>query len=124
METMFTKILMATAMPEGIILAGVFVLVLVAIFMWVASRYKKCPSDKVLVVYGSVGKNKDGSSKSAKCIHGGAQFIWPIFQSYQFLDLTPISIQVDLRNALSRQNIRIDVPSTFTVGISTEQGVM
>lgn len=35
-----------------------------------------------------------------------------------------MSLQVDLVNALSRQNIRVDVPSRFTVGISTEQGVM
>ena len=59
-----------------------------------------------------------------KCIHGGAGFIWPVIQAYEFLDLTPISISVDLKSALSRQNIRIDVPSSFTVGISTEPGVM
>jgi flotillin len=40
------------------------------------------------------------------------------------LDLTPISINVDLRNALSKQNIRVNVPSRFTVGISVEPGVM
>ena len=77
-----------------------------------------------MVVYGSIGKNKDGTNRSAKCIHGGAEFVVPVFQSYSFLDLTPISIQVDLKNALSKQNIRIDVPSRFTVGISTEPGVM
>ncbi len=62
--------------------------------------------------------------RSARCIHGGAAFIWPIIQDYAFLDLTPISIEVGLTNALSRQNIRVDVPSRFTVGISTEEGVM
>ena len=77
-----------------------------------------------MVIYGKVGKNADGSARSSKCIHGGAAFVWPVIQSYQYLDLTPISIAVDLRSALSRQNIRIDVPSIFTVGISTEQGVM
>jgi len=77
-----------------------------------------------MVIYGKVGKNTDGSSKSAQCIHGGAKFIIPILQAYQFLDLTPISLSVDLKSALSRQNIRIDVPSRFTVGISTETGIM
>ena len=100
------------------------VLILVSFLAWICSRYKKCPSDKIMVVYGSIGKNKDGTNRSAKCIHGGAEFVWPVFQSYAYLDLTPISIQVDLKNALSRQNIRIDVPSRFTVGISTEVGVM
>ena len=109
---------------EVIFLVVAVVLVLVAFLAWVCSRYKKCPSDKIMVVYGSIGKNKDGTNRSAKCIHGGAEFVIPVFQSYAYLDLTPISIQVDLTNALSRQNIRVDVPSRFTVGISTEPGVM
>lgn len=107
-----------------VMLVSAIVLVVVSFLVWVCSRYKKCPSDKIMVVYGSIGKNKDGTNRSAKCIHGGAEFVLPVFQSYAFLDLTPISIQVDLTNALSRQNIRIDVPSRFTVGISTEAGVM
>ncbi len=107
-----------------ILLVCAVVLVLLSFVIWVCSRYKKCPSDKIMVVYGSIGKNRDGTNRSAKCIHGGAEFVIPVFQSYAFLDLTPISIQVDLKNALSRQNIRIDVPSRFTVGISTEPGVM
>ena len=110
--------------PVTVILICAIALVVVSFFVWVCSRYKKCPSDKIMVIYGSIGKNKDGTNRSAKCIHGGAEFVIPVFQSYAYLDLTPISIQVDLKNALSRQNIRIDVPSRFTVGISTEPGVM
>lgn len=106
------------------ILITVVVLLILFTFLFFISRYRKCPSDKIMVIYGNVGSARDGSALSAKCIHGGAAFIWPVFQSYQYLDLTPMSISVDLKNALSRQNIRIDVPSRFTVGISTEQGVM
>ena len=105
----------------------IFIAVAVVIFALVvvfASRYKKCPSDKIMVIYGKVGTNRDGTQRSAKCIHGGAAFIVPIVQSYDYLDLTPLSIPVDLTNALSHQNIRVDVPSRFTVGISTEVGVM
>ena len=108
----------------GIALTCVIVLIVFSLLIFLVKRYKKCPSDKVMVIYGKVGSNKDGSSRSAKCIHGGAAFIWPVIQSYEFLDLTPLSIPVDLENALSRQNIRINVPSRFTVGISTEPGVM
>jgi len=82
-------------------------------------RYKRCPSDRILVVYGKVG-----GGNSARCIHGGAAFIWPVIQDYQFLDLTPISIEVSLVNALSKQNIRVNVPSRFTIGVSTEPGIM
>lgn len=106
----------------GLVVAIVAVILL--IICLIVSRYKKCPSDKIMVIYGQVGSTKEGQNRSAKCIHGGASFVWPFFQAYQFLDLTPISISVDLRNALSRQNIRIDVPSRFTVGISTEVGIM
>ena len=106
------------------ILIVVAVLILFMLVLLIATRIKRCPSDKIMVVYGKVSKAKDGTHRSAKCVHGGTEFIVPLFQSYAFLDLTPISISVDLKSALSRQNIRIDVPSIFTVGISTEQGVM
>ena len=100
------------------------VLIIVAVvfvtFTAILARYKRCPSDKILVIYGKTGKNKQGGVSSARCIHGGASFIWPVFQSYAFLDLTPISIECNLTNALSKQNIRVDVPCRFTVGISTE----
>jgi flotillin len=102
----------------------IVVVVLFVILLGLLSRYRKCPSDKVLVIYGKVGTDKSGQSRSAKCIHGGAAFIVPVLQSYQYMDLTPISIIVDLKNALSKQNIRVDVPSRFTVGISTEPGIM
>jgi len=109
---------------EVICLLVVIALLAFTLFLIFLSRYRKCPSDRIMVIYGKVGKNADGSARSSKCIHGGAAFVWPIIQSYQYLDLTPLSISVDLKSALSRQNIRIDVPSIFTVGISTEPGIM
>ncbi|NER17125.1 flotillin family protein [Spongiivirga citrea] len=100
----------------GIAFAVLFFFIIIITFI---RRYKRCPSDRILVVYGKVG-----SGNSAKCIHGGAAFIWPVIQNYEFLDLTPISIEVGLQNALSKQNIRVNVPSRFTIGISTEPGIM
>ena len=97
----------------------IIVVVLFITFAAILKRYKRCPSDKILVIFGKTGRNS-----SAKCIHGGASFIWPVFQSYAFLDLTPISIECNLTNALSKQNIRVDVPCRFTVGISTEADSM
>ncbi len=120
---MFNSLLSVGA-TIGIILGIVVVLVLVMIILVVLVRYKKCPSDKIMVIYGKISANKDGSYRSAKCIHGGAALVMPFVQSYTFLDLTPLSISVDLKSALSKQNIRIDVPSIFTVGISTDPAVM
>ena len=102
-----------------LILILIIVAVIIVTLAVILSRYKRCPSDKILVIYG-----KTGRKSSAKCIHGGASFIWPVFQSYAFLDLTPISIECNLTNALSKQNIRVDVPCRFTVGISTETDSM
>ena len=83
------------------------------------SRYQKCPSDRILVIYGKTGKGQ-----SSKCLHGGAAFVWPVIQAFEYLDLTPIPIDIPLEGALSKQNIRVNTPSTFTVGISTDPSVM
>jgi len=97
-----------------LIIVVVAVVVFVITVSALVSRYKRCPSDKILVVYGKTG------GTSARCIHGGGAFIWPVIQDYGDLDLTPISIEANLTNALSRQNIRVDVPCRFTIAISTE----
>jgi flotillin len=111
-------------MGIGLQITLIIVVILFVVVVALASRYRRCPSDKILVVYGSVGKGKEGSIRSAHCIHGGARLVWPVIQAYQYLDLTPMSIEVNLTNALSKQNIRVDVPSRFTVAISTEPGIM
>lgn len=106
-------------MTESIIfLVGGLIFLLFLMLIFFISRYKRCPSDKILVIYGRT------NSGSAKCLAGGAAFVWPVIQAYEYLDLTPISIDVDLRGALSKQNIRVNVPSRFTVGISNEEGTM
>ena len=117
-------ILAASIPPSALMGVVVGIVLLFSLILVFLSRFRRCPSDKIMVIYGKVGQNKDGTARSAKCIHGGAAFIVPVIQSYEYLDLTPISLSVDLKSALSRQNIRIDVPSRFTVGISTEPGIM
>ncbi|WP_245741034.1 flotillin family protein [Akkermansia glycaniphila] len=95
----------------AIVILALFIIGTVA---WLFSRYRMCPSDKVLIVYGKVG-----AGQPARCFHGGATFVMPILQSYAYLELNPINIDVPLKGALSSQNIRVDVPSSFIVGIST-----
>ena len=83
------------------------------------SRYQKCPSDRILIIYGATS-----GGKSSRCVHGGATFVWPVIQAFEYLDLTPIPIDIPLKGALSKESIRVNAPSTFTVGISTDPGVM
>ncbi len=86
---------------------------------FLAKLYRRCPSNKVLVVYGRVGLNK-----TAQCYHGGGRCVWPLIQGCAFLDLTPRTIHIPLKGALSHQNIRVNVPSTFTVAIGVTPEVM
>ncbi len=103
----------------SIFLPALLIIVLfVLLLLFFISRYKRCPSDQVLVIYGNTGKG------SARCIHGGAAFIIPVLQDYQYMDLSPINIDVNLENALSKQNIRVNVPSRFTIAISNHEGTM
>ena len=101
------------------ILVVVVVVSLLGLVIFAAQRYKRCPSNRVLVIYGKVS-----SGQSATCIHGGGRFVLPIIQDYAFLSLEPIQIEVPLQDALSMENIRVNVPSVFTVAIGVEPGVM
>lgn len=106
---------LSTVLTPGIVLGVIIFVTVVAI----ARLYKRCPSDRILVIYGKIGGNR-----SSRCIHGGGALIIPLVQDYSFLRLTPMTISIPLQNALSFQNIRINVPSTFTVGVSTDPVVM
>lgn len=101
----------------GLMISGA--LVLIAILSFIANQYKRCPSNKIIVVYG-----KTGGTKTAKCVHGGGTFIIPLIQDFGVLSLEPMTTDIDLKGALSKGNIRVAVPSTFTFGISTDPSIM
>ena len=94
-------------------------LILLAVFIFIANQYKRCPSNKIIVVYG-----KTSGEKTAKCVHGGGTFIIPLIQDFGVLSLEPMTTDIDLKGALSKGNIRVAVPSTFTFGISTDPKIM
>ena len=101
---------------------GIVVAIVVMAFMFIillARQYKRCPSNRVLVIYGRTGKGK-----AATTVHGGAAFVVPLIQDYAYMSLEPIQIEIPLRGALSIENIRVNVPSVFTVAVSTEPAVM
>ncbi|MDX1681551.1 MAG: SPFH domain-containing protein, partial [Phycisphaeraceae bacterium] len=101
------------------VLIAIVMAIFISLLLFVVKRYKRCPSNRILVVYGKVG-----GSRSARALHGGGTFVYPIIQDYAFLSLEPITIEIELTSALSKKNIRVAVPSTFTIGISTEPDVM
>jgi flotillin len=101
----------------GLIGAALIILLFVAVF--IVKQYKRCPSNRILVIYGKVA-----GQKAAKCLHGGGTFVVPLIQDYAFLLLDPMVIDIPLSGALSQNNIRVNVPATFTVGISTDPVLM
>ncbi len=116
---------LAASFPGGsVLLIVVALFIIFTVTLAILSRLKKCPSDRVMVIFGSVWFRGDKGQHAARCLHGGTAFIWPIIQDYGFLSLRPIQLEVNLRNALCKQNIRINVPSVFTVGISTDEALM
>ncbi len=101
-----------------IISVAVALFVLLFVVLFLASRYRRCPSNRILVIWGT------GSKQSAQCYHGGGKFVWPVIQDYAYMSLEPLVIEIPLEGALSLNNIRVNVPSTFTVGISKDPVLM
>ena len=121
MADLNSYMLLQADIGDSLMLIGIIAAVVIGggtLLYW-ASRYKKCPSNEILVVYGYIR-----GEKSAKTFHGGGSFIWPVIQSYQYMSLEPMQLKVDLRGALAANNIRINVPSTFTVALDTEPAMM
>src|SRR5262245_55266639 len=110
-----------SAVPvEFIVMIVLGVLVVFSMVMLLITRYKRCPSNRVLVIYGKW----TGSSTGTRCIHGGARLVLPLVQDYAYLSLEPMQIEIPLKGALSMENIRVNVPSVFTVAVGTDTATM
>jgi flotillin len=108
------------AFSAGPFMLVVSIVLLIAFFLAIlVKQYKRCPSNRILVVYGKVA-----GTRAARCIHGGGTFVVPLLQSYSYLTLEPTTIDIELKSALSKKNIRVNVPSTFTIGVSTDPDIM
>jgi flotillin len=105
--------------PWVAVIAVAATLLFLSFFLLLVQRYKRCPSNRIMVIYGKVG-----GGQAAKCIQGGAAFVWPLIQDHSFLSLEPIQIEIPLKGALSAENIRVSVPSVFTVAIGTDGETM
>jgi flotillin len=108
--------------PDELIpIRGVVALVVIlsGFALMIATRYKRCPSNRILVIYG-----KTSAGQSSRPLHGGGTFVWPLIQAFDFLELDPLQIEIPLEGALSSENIRVSVPSVFTVAIGTDEETM
>ena len=101
-------------LPWPVLIALAIVVVLSGFFLVLSRRYKRCPSNRILVIYG-----RTGAGQSSSCMHGGGAFVWPLIQNFDYLSLDPLQIEIPLEGALSSENIRVNVPSVFTVAVGT-----
>src|SRR5499427_3585627 len=109
----------AEPFPYWVMIPVAVALVFFSILLMLMKRYRRCRSDQVLVIFGKVG-----GGNTSRCIHGGAAFVWPLIQDHAYLSLEPIQIEVPLKGALSAENIRVNVPSVFTVAVGTDVETM
>src|SRR5260370_16953141 len=113
--------LFAAEVPRELLTAiGLAGLVFFTLTMTLVTRYRRCTSNRILIIFGKM----TGSPTGTRCLHGGARLVLPLVQDYAFLSLEPIQIEIPLKGALSMENIRVNVPSVFTVAIGTDQETM
>jgi len=103
----------------GAIAVVLMLWLLFSVVMLFVKFYKRCPSNRILVIYGKTGKGE-----AATCIAGGARLVMPLIQDYAWLSLEPIQIEILLRRALSIEDIRVNVAGVFTVAIGTTPETM
>jgi flotillin len=108
-------ILANTILPMVIFLAlpAIIVFCLIVFF---TQRFTRCPSNRVLVIYGKVA---DG--KPAQCLHGGATMVWPVIQDYDYLSLEPIAVEVRIDDAVAHDRSRLTVTANYVVAIGTDE---
>lgn len=121
---------MTTYYILGLVALGV--LILIASIAFLISRYRRCPSDQILVVFGKAGKTtikneKTGKNEQvilpSKVIHGGGTFVWPVIQDYKVMSLAPLQIQETI-DGRSKENINVHIPITLTTSIGTSEVLM
>src|SRR5215213_2878456 len=116
---LFAQVIQSETLMWLAILGGLVAIVFFTMVILLKANYKRCSSNQVLVIFGKTSKGQ-----AAKTVHGGAAFVWPLIQDYSYLSLEPIQIEIPLRGALSMENIRVNVPSVFTVAVGTQPDVM
>ena len=84
----------ASAVGGGeVIMILIITFILLAILIGLFSRYKKCPSDRIMVIYGKCLSGGAKGQHASRCIHGGAAFIIPIISIAAFTGMGLLSMK-------------------------------
>lgn len=104
-------------MNIGILVCAIIALVVLSA-IFVLSRYRKAKPNEILIKYGKIRGNK-----AAQVVRGNGAFIWPIINGYEVMTLKPIQLNLDFKEAISKENIRVDIPCNIVVGVSSDYDV-
>ncbi len=97
--------------------------VLLFVYFFVKSRYKKAGPDEALIVYGRgklFGKkavDEEGQSEGFRIIHGGGTFIWPGWEAFERISLKMMTLEINLPHVYTEQGIPINVKAVAQVKI-------
>ena len=98
---------------DKIIPIAILVLFIILTASWLFSRYRMCPPDKILIVFGKVG-----TGQPAKCYHGGSTFVLPVISAAR--------LRISSRERPSRRAAafcmisgRVEMPTMKEEGTST-----
>ena len=111
----------AQTQPPAEMLVLIAVLATAFVGAWVvmlATRFKRCPSNKLLVVYGQ------GVPDGLQVQHGGARLVWPLIQGYAFLSLEPLTVELPTAAVFTRESIRATIRGNFGMAIGTAPALM
>ena len=98
-----------------------FIVVLVFFVILQAKQYKRCPPNRLLVVFGKTPGQMD---RACIVLHGGAVFVWPLLQDYAYLSLEPM--QIEIPKALRGQavDLGLKLPETWSFAIGVDPELM
>lgn len=106
-------------MLYGLLALGLILLSGVAFYI---ATLKRCDSNEVLIVSGKqYGANK---GKPVSIYRGGTVNVLPLVQQVTTLSLIPMNIDVSLKDALSKGNIRVSIPSNFQIAFSDDTSLL
>lgn len=103
---------------EPIMIVGIMLIAAVLTFLTLLftllKQYKRCPTNRVLVIYG-----KTNGGQAARTVHGGAAFVVPLLQDYAYLSLEPIRTTISSSSHGMGKQLGFEVPRVYTVAIGT-----
>lgn len=119
---------------QTLIIAAALVALILLTTVALLWRYRRCPTDKLLIVYGKnktrtieeTYKDAEGNPKTrkvtvqipAKIIHGGGTFVIPVIQDYAEMALMPYQLSKKVEG-VSSQMIKTFVSIELSVGIGS-----